>query len=170
MNGARYVRGSGCTRGHANASEHAFLSAPGIFLQYSQLGLHALAVVVYFYTFNFDIFSCKQCSKPFSACLDRGVLRSINRAVWFKSLSALFGKLNFPNLIVKPYPSVSACSESLESQMVSKNFLFFVFFPPTLKVLFLPRSLCSFPIGTYNGVHQSEKSESHHHLFTPVRQ
>lgn len=36
IQGSRYVADSGSTNEHANTSEHAFLSAPSIFLQHHQ--------------------------------------------------------------------------------------------------------------------------------------
>lgn len=74
----------------------------------------------------------------------------------------------FKKYAVEACPSALAFSEVFESRLVNKNFVFTSM--PTLKAPFLSHSLYSFPIGTYNGVHQSEKSESHSHLFTHVRQ
>lgn len=80
-----------------------------------------------------------------------------------------FAKLKFEKYVVTTCPRVLAFSEVFESQLVNKNFVF-ISSTPTLKAPFLSHNLYSFPIGTYNGVHQSEKSESHSHLFTHVRQ
>lgn len=78
--------------------------------------------------------------------------------------------LKFEKYAVKTCPGVVAFSEIFESQLVYKNFVF-TSSAPTLKAPFLShRKLYNFPIGTYNGVYQSEKSESHNHLFTHVRQ
>lgn len=78
-----------------------------------------------------------------------------------------FVKLQFEKYVVKTCSGVLAFSGIFESQLVNKNFAF-TSSTPTLKASFLSHSLYSFPLGTCNGVHQSEKSESHSRLFTHV--
>lgn len=63
---------------------------------------------------------------------------------------------NLKNMQLKPAPVLLAFFEVFESQLVNKNFVF-TSSTPTLKAPFLSHSLYSFPVGTYNGVHQSEK-------------
>lgn len=78
--------------------------------------------------------------------------------------------MQFEKYVVETCPDALGFSEIFESQLVNKNFVFTSSMWRTLKAPLLSHSQYSFPIGTYNGVHQSEKSESHSHLFTHVRE